>query len=55
MVGEAERQRRLALDASGGRLVTWRVSGDGVEIVTRTPELPELEAGGFARPGITLV
>jgi hypothetical protein len=121
MLGGAERKRRLALDAAGGRLVTWRpadvqrayaehgfadewrlhhqggltgykgrevfgvpdeptsiprwaavawnpsltggaksedtalVSGDGVEIVTRKPQLPELEVGGFVRPGITLV
>jgi antitoxin VapB len=34
---------------------TVLVSDDGVEVVTRTPELPELEAGGFTRAGITLV
>ena len=34
---------------------TALVSDDGVEVVTRTPELPELEAGGFTRAGITLV
>jgi antitoxin VapB len=34
---------------------TALVSEDGVEIVTRTPQLPELEVGGFTRPGISLV
>ena len=34
---------------------TALVTDDGVEIVTRTPQLPELETGGLTRPGITLV
>jgi Xaa-Pro aminopeptidase len=34
---------------------TALVGENGVEIVTRTPELAEVEAGGLVRPGITLV
>lgn len=31
---------------------TALVSHEGVEVITRTPELPELDVGGIARPGI---
>jgi antitoxin VapB len=31
---------------------TALVSAEGVEVLTRTPSLPELEVGGLRRPGI---
>ncbi len=34
---------------------TALVSAEGVEVLTRTPELPELEIEGFFRPGIAVV
>jgi Xaa-Pro dipeptidase len=34
---------------------TALVSEDGIEVVTRTPELPELELDGLARPGIAVL
>jgi antitoxin VapB len=32
---------------------TALVSPEGVEVITRTPELPELDVDGLPRPGIT--
>ena len=34
---------------------TALVTDEGVEVVTRTPGLPELDVGGLARPGIAVV
>jgi hypothetical protein len=63
-VTEAERKRRAALEAAGGaplvvsapENVGWLLCGRGrpvdAEILTRTPELPELETAGPPRPAI---